>query len=148
VEITEHATLTRRPGGGRVSPEHTLEELRNLGASLCLDDFGTGYSSLTHIRRYPLTAIKIDRSFVAGVCDHPEDRAVIAAMVGMAGALELEVVGEGVETEEQLAAMRTLGCNKVQGYLIARPLPPSEVPGWLRAHGRNWHADGQPLASG
>jgi diguanylate cyclase (GGDEF)-like protein/PAS domain S-box-containing protein len=140
VEITEHATLTRRPGGGRVSPEHTLEELRNLGASLCLDDFGTGYSSLTHIRRYPLTAIKIDRSFVAGVCDHPEDRAIIAAMVGMAGALELEVVAEGVETEEQLAAMRTIGCNKVQGYLIARPLPPSEVSGWLRAHGRDWHA--------
>jgi diguanylate cyclase (GGDEF)-like protein/PAS domain S-box-containing protein len=139
VEITEHATLTRRPGGGRVSPEHTLEELRALGASLCLDDFGTGYSSLTHIRRYPLTAIKIDRSFVAGVCDHPEDRAVIAAMVGMAGALELEVVGEGVETEEQLAALRTLGCDKAQGYLIARPLPPGDVAGWIREHGRNWH---------
>ncbi len=140
VEITEHATLTRRAGGGKVSPEHTLEELRALGASLCLDDFGTGYSSLTHIRRYPLTAIKIDRSFVAGVIDHPEDRAVIAAMVGMAGALELEVVGEGVETEEQLAALRTLGCDKVQGYLIARPLPPDQVGDWMRTRGRNWRA--------
>ena len=138
VEITEHATLTRRPGGGRVSPEHTLEELRAFGASLCLDDFGTGYSSLTHIRRYPLAAIKIDRSFVAGVCDHPEDRAVIAAMVGMAGALDLEVVGEGVEEEDQLAALRTLGCDKAQGYLIARPLAPEAVVDWVRNHGRNW----------
>ena len=140
VEITEHATLTRRAGGGKVSPEHTLDELRALGASLCLDDFGTGYSSLTHIRRYPLTAIKIDRSFVAGVCDHPEDRAVIAAMVGMAGALDLEVVGEGVETEEQLVALRTLGCDKAQGYLIARPLPPGDVANWMRINGRNWRA--------
>ena len=140
IEITEHATLQRQPGGGRVSPEHTLHELRELGASLCLDDFGTGYSSLTHIRRYPLTAIKIDRSFVNGVVDHPEDRAVIAAMVGMAGALDLEVVGEGVENEEQLQALRTLRCDKVQGYLVARPLPPDEVPAWVAARGRDWRA--------
>lgn len=140
IEITEHATLQRQPGGGRVSPEHTLHELRELGASLCLDDFGTGYSSLTHIRRYPLTAIKIDRSFVNGVVDHPEDRAVIAAMVGMAAALDLEVVGEGVETEEQLMAMRSLRCDKVQGYLIARPLAPEAVPAWVADHGRDWRA--------
>jgi predicted signal transduction protein with EAL and GGDEF domain len=138
VEITEHATLARRAGGGRVSPEHTLEELRSLGASLCLDDFGTGYSSLTHIRRYPLAAIKIDRSFVAGVVDHAEDRAVIAAMVGMASALDLRVVGEGVETESQLLALKTLGCHMAQGYLISRPLPPSAVVDWLAAHGSDW----------
>ncbi len=138
VEITEHATLTRRAGGGRVSPEHTLEELRAFGASLCLDDFGTGYSSLTHIRRYPLAAIKIDRSFVAGVVDHPEDRAVIAAMVGMATALDLSVVGEGVETEAQLLALKTLGCHMAQGYLIARPLAPGDVAAWLAAHGADW----------
>jgi diguanylate cyclase (GGDEF)-like protein/PAS domain S-box-containing protein len=144
VEITEHATLQRQPGGGRVSPEHTLHELRDLGASLCLDDFGTGYSSLTHIRRYPLTAIKIDRAFVNGVIDHPEDRAVIAAMVGMAGALELEVVGEGVETEEQLFALRTIGCDKAQGYLIARPLAPTDVRPWIETRGRGWRT---PVAS-
>jgi diguanylate cyclase (GGDEF)-like protein/PAS domain S-box-containing protein len=138
VEITEHATLARSPGGGRVSPEHTIEELRALGASLCLDDFGTGYSSLTHIRRYPLAAIKIDRSFVAGVCDHPEDRAVIAAMVGMAGALDLEVVGEGVETVEQLSALGEIGCDKAQGYLIARPLAPDVAVSWMRANGADW----------
>ena len=138
VEITEHATITRRPGGGRVSPEHTLQELRSLGASLCLDDFGTGYSSLTHIRSYPLTAIKIDRSFVAGVCEHAEDRAVIAAMVGMAAALGLQVVGEGVETEEQLVALQEIGCDSAQGYLIARPLPPHQVAEWVGARGADW----------
>lgn len=140
VEITEHATLTRRPGGGRVSPEHTLEELRNLGASLCLDDFGTGYSSLTHIRRYPLTAIKIDRSFVAGVCDHAEDRAVVAAMVGMASALDLNVVGEGVETQAQMDTLQQLGCHLAQGYLVARPLPPEQVADWLRRKGADWRS--------
>jgi diguanylate cyclase (GGDEF)-like protein/PAS domain S-box-containing protein len=140
VEITEHATLTRRPGGGRVSPEHTLEELRSLGASLCLDDFGTGYSSLTHIRRYRLAAIKIDRSFVAGVIDQPEDRAVIAAMVGMADALDLKVVGEGVETEEQLRALAKLGCDVAQGYLMGRPMHPSKLTEWLSTHGNDWRA--------
>jgi diguanylate cyclase (GGDEF)-like protein/PAS domain S-box-containing protein len=140
VEITEHATLTRRPGGGRVSPEHTLDELRALGASLCLDDFGTGYSSLTHIRRYPLTAIKIDRSFVAGVVDQPEDRAVIAAMVGMANALGLQVVGEGVENEQQLRALADLGCDVAQGYLMCRPLHPDKIGEWMTTHGLNWRA--------
>jgi diguanylate cyclase len=151
VEITEHATISRSAGGGKVSPEQTLAELRSLGALLCLDDFGTGYSSLTHIRRYPLQSIKIDRSFVAGVVDHAEDRAVVAAMVGMAAALGLRVVAEGVETEAQLAELAALGCQLAQGYLIARPLPPESVDSWLRAHGADWResrADGpgQPAA--
>jgi len=145
VEITEHATIARRAGGGRVSPEHTLEELRATGAHLCLDDFGTGYSSLTHIRRYPLQSIKIDRSFVAGVVEHPEDRAVVAAMVGMAAALDLRVVAEGVETEAQLEELRRIGCHMAQGYLIARPIPPDEVGAWLRDRGADWRA--QPGAA-
>ncbi|MBU6317869.1 MAG: bifunctional diguanylate cyclase/phosphodiesterase, partial [Acidobacteria bacterium] len=140
VEITEHATIARRAGGGRVSPEHTLEELRAAGARLCLDDFGTGYSSLTHIRRYPLQSIKVDRSFVAGAVEHPEDRAVVAAMVGMAAALDLHVVAEGVETEAQLVELQRLGCQSAQGYLIARPLPPDEVGPWLAARALDWRA--------
>ena len=140
VEITEHATLSRRAGGGRVAPDHTLDELRAMAASLCLDDFGTGYSSLTHIRRYPLRSIKIDRSFVAGVCDHAEDRAVVAAMVGMASSLGLSVVGEGVETHEQATALQELGCHLAQGYLIARPLAPEGAIEWLRTRRADWRS--------
>jgi len=138
VEITEHATLTRRPGGGRVSPEHTLEQLRAMGISLCLDDFGTGYSSLTHIRRYPLSAIKIDRSFVGGMIDHSEDHAVVAAMIGMADALGLEVVAEGVETIAQRDELTRLGCDLAQGYLVSPPLHPDEVERWFTRHGSDW----------
>lgn len=138
VEITEHATLTRRAGAGRVSPEHTLDELRRMGASLCLDDFGTGYSSLTHIRRYPLSTIKIDRSFVSGVCRHGEDRAVVGAVVGLADALGVNVVAEGVETMEQLSALTEIGCDLAQGHLFALPLAPGEVPGWLSRYGADW----------
>ena len=138
VEITEHATLTRRPGGGRVSPEHTLEQLRAMGISLCLDDFGTGYSSLTHIRRYPLSAIKIDRSFVGGMIEHSEDHAVVAAMIGMADALGLDVVAEGVETVAQRDELTRLGCDLAQGYLVSPPLHPDEVERWFTRHGNDW----------
>jgi EAL domain-containing protein (putative c-di-GMP-specific phosphodiesterase class I) len=131
VEITEHATLARRGGGSRVSPERTLLDLCEMGVSLSLDDFGTGYSSLTHIRRYPLSAIKIDRSFVRGVAHHREDQAVIAAVVGLAGMLGLQVVGEGVESIEQLDALRRLGCDAVQGYLVARPMSAESFRSWM-----------------
>ena len=138
IEITEHATLTRRAGAGRVSPEHTIDELRQMGTTLCLDDFGTGYSSLTHIRRYPLSTIKIDRSFVSGVCHHGEDRAVVGAVVGLAKALGVNVVAEGVETMDQLAALTEIGCDLAQGHLFALPLAPSEVAGWLARYGADW----------
>jgi diguanylate cyclase (GGDEF)-like protein/PAS domain S-box-containing protein len=140
VEITERDTLTRRAGAGRAAPERTLMDLREMGASLSLDDFGTGYSSLTHIRRYPLRALKIDHSFVAGMDQHAEDRAVIAAVVGMAGALNLSVVGEGVETIEQYEALRALGCSLAQGYLVAHPLRAENLPEWLLTYGDNWQA--------
>ena len=131
VEITERDTLTRRAGAGRAAPERTLLELRELGAALVLDDFGTGYSSLTHIRRFPLSGIKIDQAFVGGAAEHPEDRAVIAAIIGMAGALDLTVVGEGVEDRQQYDMLAELGCDQVQGFLIARPMPTERLARWL-----------------
>ena len=79
VEITEHATLARSPGGGRVSPEHTIEELRALGASLCLDDFGTGYSSLSYLTAFPLDKIKIDKSFIDRMGTHSGALAIVSA---------------------------------------------------------------------
>ena len=138
VEITERDTLARRAGSGKAAPERTLMELREMGASLALDDFGTGYSSLTHIRRYTLKALKIDRTFVSGVCTHAEDRAVVAAVVGMAGALDLGVVAEGVETDQQYDALRALGCRMAQGYLIAHPMPAADLRAWLLTHGDDW----------
>jgi diguanylate cyclase (GGDEF)-like protein/PAS domain S-box-containing protein len=141
VEITERDTLARRAGAGRAAPERTLMELREMGASLALDDFGTGYSSLTHIRRYTLRALKIDRTFVSGVCTHPEDRAVVAAVVGMAGALGLRVVAEGVETDEQYDMLRKLGCTMAQGFLVARPMPGDALCEWVARRGKGWRLD-------
>lgn len=135
VEITERDTLSRRAGGGRVAPEHTLMDLHEMGASLALDDFGTGYSSLTHIRRFPLSSLKIDRAFVSGAAEHAEDRAVIGAVVGMAGALGLTVVGEGVERFDQFDVLRDLGCNLAQGFLISPPLTPDRLQHWMANYG-------------
>jgi len=145
VEITEHDTLARRAAVGRAAPERTLLDLRAMGASLALDDFGTGYSSLTHVRRYPLSSLKIDGSFVAGVCHHPEDRAVIAAVIGMAHALSLSVVGECVETIDQYEALRELGCTHAQGFLIAPPLATDELHRWFATYGADWQ---RPAAAG
>ncbi len=111
---------------------------------MALDDFGTGYSSLTHIRRYTLNSVKIDRTFVAGVCTHPEDRAVVAAVVGMAGALGLQVVAEGVETDEQYDTLRELGCTMAQGFLIAHPMTAAEMRDWMETRGDDWR---HPVAS-
>ena len=130
VEITEHATLARRVGPGRASPEQTLLQLHDMGASLALDDFGTGYSSLTQVQRYPLSAVKVDQSFVAGVVDQRQDRAVVAAVVGLAQMLDLQVVGEGVERIDQLQALAEIGCHAVQGYLIAEPLDAAAFREW------------------
>ncbi|MFZ1489641.1 MAG: EAL domain-containing protein [Ilumatobacteraceae bacterium] len=142
VEVTERAMLTRRALPGGVSPEATLHELRSLGAALSLDDFGTGYSSLTHVRRYPLEHMKIDRSFVSGMVDHPEDRAVVGAVIGLASALGLRVVAEGVETTEQLTTLRQLGCHDAQGFLIGRPMAVDDLMSWARQR----VAEAQPVA--
>lgn len=133
VEITESATLPH-PGDGHSGPEATLLELRAAGAALALDDFGTGFSSLTHVGRFPISAIKIDRSFVEGVLERAEDRAVIAAVVGMSTALNLTVVAEGVESHAQLDALRSLGCTAVQGFLLGPPMRRAELNDWCRRH--------------
>jgi diguanylate cyclase (GGDEF)-like protein len=99
---------------------HNLEALRDLGVGLVLDDFGTGYSSL---REAPVQAVKIDRSFVSALGKDPADTAIVAALVSLARALGIEAVGEGVESEEQAAALRELGCPLAQGYLFGAPGP-------------------------
>ena len=105
-----------------------LEQCMALGCSVALDDFGTGYSSLGYLRKLRFTTIKVDRSFVQGASENdPESLAIIRAVVAMAESLELTTTAEGVETEEQAAMIRAMGCSKIQGYYFGRPMPASDV---------------------
>jgi diguanylate cyclase (GGDEF)-like protein/PAS domain S-box-containing protein len=105
-----------------------LQRLKELGVLLELDDFGTGYSSLTYVRMFPIDALKIDRSFVGGVCQCPEDAAIVAAVISMGRALGVNVVAEGVESQDQATALQELGCTLAQGYLFSRPVPAAALP--------------------
>jgi EAL domain-containing protein (putative c-di-GMP-specific phosphodiesterase class I) len=131
LEITESVLL-----GDVDEARDRLDRLRALGVRLALDDFGTGYSSLTYLRRFPVDAIKLDRSFVAGLDTDPGDAAIITAVVELATALGKECIAEGVEREEQLDSLRRLGCGAGQGYLFSRPLPAAQMEQLLLAQRR------------
>jgi diguanylate cyclase (GGDEF)-like protein/PAS domain S-box-containing protein len=128
IEVTESTAMADRDSGFRA-----LRELHDAGVRIAIDDFGTGYSSLDHLREMPADILKIDRSFVAGMSANSPDTALVAAAIAMGRALEMEVVAEGIETSEQVADLRELGCPLGQGYLFARPLPPEEIDGLLAA---------------
>lgn len=122
LEVTEHVALQQ--------PEDVIEELqalRALGVKIALDDFGTGFSSLVHLRRLPIDEVKIDATFVREAARESSAAAIVGAVTGLARELRLAVVAEGVETEDQLAAVTARGCPVVQGYLYGRPLPAAEI---------------------
>ena len=112
---------------------HTLEICRDMGVTFALDDFGTGYSSLAYLKRLPVTQLKIDQSFVQGMLINPDDRAILVGVIGLANAFHREVIAEGVETAAHGALLMQLGCDLAQGFGIARPMPPQDIPDWVSA---------------
>jgi EAL domain-containing protein (putative c-di-GMP-specific phosphodiesterase class I) len=104
-----------------------LRTLRSMGIQIAIDDFGTGYSSLSSLKHFPLDKLKIDQSFVRELVTDSYDAAIITALVALGHGLNLEVIAEGVETEEQLAFLHSIKCDAMQGYLLSRPLPAQEA---------------------
>ncbi|MBB5751778.1 putative bifunctional diguanylate cyclase/phosphodiesterase [Prosthecomicrobium pneumaticum] len=129
IEVTEGVMLSRS-ADRLVEP---LETLRRNGVKIALDDFGTGYASLSHLMSMTVDSIKIDKSFVADLGCDPKAGAIVEALVRLAQTLGLKTIAEGVETREQLQMLSALGCDVAQGYLIAPPMPASEVPDFVRA---------------
>lgn len=103
-----------------------LDRLKALGVRLAIDDFGTGYSSLAYLKLFPLDVLKIDKRFIDDIPAHRDDMEIVTAIIAMAHSLRLKVLAEGVENKEQLAYLKTQGCDQFQGYLTSRPVPAAE----------------------
>jgi EAL domain-containing protein (putative c-di-GMP-specific phosphodiesterase class I) len=132
LELTEGATQPL------IKMIDTLTRFRIKGIGLAIDDFGTGYSSLLQLRQLPFTEVKIDQAFTADVARSRDCRLIIQSVVELAHGLGLTATVEGVETLDQLRVVRELGCDMVQGYLIAQPMEPGELKRWQRKFRRSW----------
>ena len=130
-EITETMVMDDLAGAREV-----MKKLNRLGVRLAIDDFGTGHSSLGYLKQFPVHEVKVDRMFVKGVAEHPVDSAIVRAVVELASAMDIVAVAEGVETAEQLAGLKMLGCPVGQGYWFSRPLPVADFDNLLRRHFR------------
>lgn len=122
LEITESVLVQDIP-----SIKSTIADLQQLGLQLAIDDFGTGYSSLLYLKPFPVGVLKIDRSFVADIGRDPEDEAIAQAIISLGHSLNVEVVAEGIETEEQERLLQELGCTLGQGFRYGRPEPISSL---------------------
>ena len=105
----------------------TVRQLHELGVRMAIDDFGTGYSSLNYLKKFPINTVKVDRSFIMDIPESEDDKAITSAVIAMAHRLNMEVVAEGVETQEQLSFLLEHDCEYAQGYLFAKPLSLSNL---------------------
>ena len=115
-----------------------LEALRGRGIRIAIDDFGTGYSSLNYLKRYPVNSLKIDRSFVTDVATNPADAGIVRAVIEMAHGLNLNALGEGVETRDQFMHLQRYGCDEMQGFWVSPPLPAEDINGLLARELEMW----------
>ncbi len=129
LEITESILMDNAEAAAA-----TLQKLADMGVHLAIDDFGTGYSSLAYLKRFPIHALKIDRSFVRDITTDTDDAAIAKAVIALAHSMKLRVIAEGVETSEQLDFLREQRCDQMQGYLLSRPLPARQLEGLLHGH--------------
>jgi diguanylate cyclase (GGDEF)-like protein/PAS domain S-box-containing protein len=126
IEITENVMLRNEKAAVQ-----TICRLSKLGVHISIDDFGTGYSTFSYIKKIPINSLKIDQSFISDICSNLNDEAIATAVINMAQCLNLNVIAEGVETEEQRSLLESLNCSEMQGYLFSRPLPADELSSFL-----------------
>jgi diguanylate cyclase (GGDEF)-like protein/PAS domain S-box-containing protein len=142
IEITETALITDAAAAMQV-----LRGLKRLGVRIALDDFGTGYSSLAYLQRFPFDRVKIDKSFIQSLADNEDTRAIVGAILAMCRQLRLEVTAEGVENADQLMQLRAQHCDQIQGFLLARPIPHTDVGSYISRQREHRNAM-MPLAAG
>jgi diguanylate cyclase (GGDEF)-like protein/PAS domain S-box-containing protein len=131
LEITESTLIENREQVLAI-----LQQLKAMQIRISMDDFGTGFSSLSYLQSFPFDKIKVDRSFIADILDSHRNAAIVQAVVAMGNSLSITVVAEGVETPEQARLLHGIGCDELQGFLIARPMPAEEVPAFIARHAR------------
>ena len=129
LELTESMVIQNTERAGRV-----LAEIKKMGVRLAIDDFGVGYSSLTHLKRFPIDTLKVDRSFIRDLPQNTEDKALTEAIIAMGKSLNLTIVAEGVETKEQQTFLRDRDCDEMQGFFFSKPIPSGEFAELLRTH--------------
>ncbi len=133
VEITESTAME-----GAEIVVANLNVLRSMGVGIAIDDFGTGYSSMSYLKRYPVTSLKIDRSFVTDLPTNPADAGIVRAIIEMAHGSRLNVIAEGVETRDQFTLLQGYGCDEMQGYWVSRPQPAAGIDDHLKAEVELW----------